>query len=442
MRNDLIIGLDIGSSHVRAIAGKQNNLGKLEILATGSAININNVLNGEIVNISKTTAAISEAMNQISHVLDGKNSEHFFASNLSGSHIKVQPFSLSKTRKNEREAVSSNEVMSLFEEAKRTFADKNPCVLHTLPIGFKVGNLPDTLDPIGQIGQKIQADFVFISANPSKNDLLTQCLKSAETKHLKKGNVYFSSLATASAVLSQEERQEGVVLVDLGSGTSEISIFQNNRLKHAKVLNWGGDLVTDDIQSGLEISRDHAETLKVRFGSAIQKDIPVSEVVMIPGIAGRKATPVSVKNLAIIIEERMKELAAIVVAEISKHTDIKQLKAGLVLTGGGAQLPYIDELFQKFTGLDARIGDPNATSSNPVIATEIKDPSYATVIGLVQVYYDQKETLEPEEEPKSPEDIGISTTPNPPKPGPRIGDLFRKMVDVVMGDDEGGDASY
>lgn len=442
MRNDLIIGLDIGSSHVRAIAGKQNNLGKLEILATGSAININNVLNGEIVNISKTTAAISEAMNQISHVLDGKNSEHFFASNLSGSHIKVQPFSLSKTRKNEREAVSANEVMSLFEEAKRTFADKNPCVLHTLPIGFKVGNLPDTLDPIGQIGQKIQADFVFISANPSKNDLLTQCLKSAETKHLKKGNVYFSSLATASAVLSKEEKQEGVVLVDLGSGTSEISIFQNNRLKHAVVLNWGGDLITDDIQAGLEISRDHAETLKVRFGSAIQKDIPVNEVVMIPGISGRKANPVSVKNLAIIIEERLKELAAIIVAEISKQTDIKQLKAGLVFTGGGAQLPYIEELFQKHTGLDARIGDPNATSTNPAIATEIKDPSFATVIGLVQVYYDQKETVEPEEEPKSPEDIGISTPPDPPKPGPRIGDLFRKMVDVVMGDEDGGNASY
>ena len=448
MRNDLIIGLDIGSSHVRAIAGKQNDRGRLEILATGSSVNNNNVLNGEIVNINKTTAAISEAMNQISHVLDGKNSEHFFASNLSGSHIKVQPFSLSKIRKNEREAVSNNEVMSLFEEAKRTFADKNPCVLHTLPIGFKVGNLPETLDPIGQIGQKIQADFVFISANPSKNDLLTQCLKSAETKHLKKGNVYFSSLATASSVLNKEEKQEGVVLVDLGSGTTEISIFQNNRLKHATVLNWGGDLISDDIQSGLDISRDHAETLKVRFGSAIQKDIPVSEVVMIPGIAGRKATPVSVKNLAIIIEERLKELAAILVAEISKHTDIKNLKAGLVLTGGGAQLPYIDELFQKFTGLDARIGDPNATSTNPAIATEIKDPSFATVIGLVQVYYDQQETSEADEAAMASAPVKEMaketgyTDSKPSKPAPRIGDLFRKMVDVVMGDDDGGDASY
>jgi cell division protein FtsA len=429
MRNDLIIGLDIGSSFVRAIAGKQNDRGRLEILATGTAGNSNNVLNGEIVNINKTTAAISEAMNQISHVLDGKNSEHFFASNLSGSHIKVQPFTLSKTRKNEREPVSSQEVMSLFEEAKRTFADKNPCVLHTLPIGFKVGNLPDTLDPIGQIGQKIQADFVFISANPSKNDLLTQCLKSAETKHLKKGNVYFSSLATASAVLSAEEKQEGVV-------------------KHAVVLNWGGDLITEDIQSGLEISRDHAENLKVRFGSAIQKDIPINEVVMIPGISGRKATPVSVKNLAIIIEERLKELAAIIVAEISKQTDCRQLKAGIVITGGGAQLPYIDEFFQKFTGLDARIGDPNATSANPAIATEIKDPSFATVIGLVQVYYDQQETADVDDtkmESSPVKDMSKETgftDPQPPKPAPRIGDLFRKMVDVVMGDDDGGNASY
>jgi cell division protein FtsA len=248
--------------------------------------------------------------------------------------------------------------------------------------------------------------------------------------------------------LNKEEKQEGVVLVDLGSGTTEISIFQNNRIKHATVLNWGGDLLTDDIQSGLDISRDYAETLKVRFGSAIQKDIPVSEVVMIPGIAGRKATPVSVKNLAIIIEERLKELAAIVVAEVSKHADIKNLKAGIVLTGGGAQLPYINELFQKFTNLDARIGDPNATSSNSEIAAEIKDPSFATVIGLVQVYYDQQETAEADDAQmasvpmKEMATESAYTESKSSKPAPRIGDLFRKMVDVVMGDDEGGDASY
>ena len=169
---------------------------------------------------------------------------------------------------------------------------------------------------------------------------------------------------------------------------------------------------------------------------------------MIPGIAGRKATPVSVKNLAIIIEERLKELAAIVVAEVSKHADIKNLKAGIVLTGGGAQLPYIDELFQKFTNLDARIGDPNATSSNSEIAAEIKDPSFATVIGLVQVYYDQQETAEADDAQmasvpmKEMATESAYTESKSAKPAPRIGDLFRKMVDVVMGDDEGGDASY
>jgi cell division protein FtsA len=188
--------------------------------------------------------------------------------------------------------------------------------------------------------------------------------------------------------------------------------------------------------------------LKVRFGSAIQKDIPINEVVMIPGISGRKATPVSVKNLAIIIEERLKELAAIIMAEISKQTDSRHLKAGIVLSGGGAQLPYIDELFQKFTGLDARIGDPNATSANPAIATEIKDPSFATVIGLVQVYYDQQETADAEDatmESAPVKDMSKETgftAPEPTKPAPRIGDLFRKMVDVVMGDDDGGNASY
>ncbi|AWL08478.1 cell division protein FtsA [Aquirufa nivalisilvae] len=436
MRNDLIIGLDIGSSFVRAVAGRQNASGKLEIIASGKANTIGNILQGEIVNIHKTTAAIAEALKKISGALEGKNTDYYFASNLSGSHINVQPYSSTKIRKNPREAVSLQEVYALIDEAKKPIAEKNPCILHTLPIGFKVDNLPTTLDPVGQIGQKIQADFMVVTANPDKYGLLVQCLVAAESDHIKKGNVYFSPIAASTAVLSPEEKEEGVVLVDIGSGTTEISVYQNKRLVQASILNWGGDRLTEDIRIGLNVSLENAEALKTTFGSAVSKLIDINEVVMIPGIAGRKPTPISVKNLAIILEERLKELAAKIVAEISKVGEPQTFKSGIVLCGGGAQLPDIAELFQKVTDLECRIGVPMVVQ-NSHASEEIHDPSFATAIGLVQVYYEQLDQAIPAED-HEPATIGDSQKESGKggndKPG--IKNIFSRVVDVLMGSNE------
>ena len=440
MRNDLIIGLDIGSSHVRAVAGKLNE-GKLEIIATGKSSTIGYLLNGDIVNINKTSSAISEAISQIESVITGKNKDYFFSSNLSGSHINVQPFSISKLRKNPNDAVSEKEIFDLNEEAKKAIAEKHPCVMHRLPIGFTVGNLPETMEPVGQIGSKIQGDYMVVTASFDKFELFKKSLRAAESEHIKGGNLYFSPLATSSTVLSAEEKKEGVALVDIGSGTTEISVYVNKRLTHATVLSWGGDRITEDIKIGLEVSADHAEALKVRFGSALHKEIDIHEIVMIPGIAGRKPIPVSVKNLAIIIEERAKELAAIVLTEISKVTNPETLRGGIVLVGGGAQLPDISELFQRSTDIDTRVGIPNAHSNQSSIAEEIQDPSYATSIGLVQVYFDQVADVEAEGELVETMDSGSDGTQYAGPTGgaskpPGVKNIFNRIVDTLMGGSE------
>ncbi|RXK50778.1 cell division protein FtsA [Aquirufa rosea] len=438
MRNDLIIGLDIGSSFVRAVAGRQNNSGKLEIIASGKANTTGHILQGEIVNINKTSLAISEAIKKISGALDGKNTNYYFSSNLSGSHINVQPYTSTKIRKNPREAVSVQEIQALIEDAKKPILEKNPILLHTLPIGFKVDNLPTTNDPVGQVGQKIQAELMIITANPDKYGLLVQCLLAAESEHIKKGNVYFSPVAASTAVLSSEEKEEGVILVDIGSGTTEISMYQNRGLVKSLVLNWGGDRLTEDIRIGLNVSYENAEALKTTFGSAISKLIDINEVVMIPGIAGRKPTPVSVKNLAIILEERLKELAAKIIAEVSQVGDPQSFKSGIVLCGGGAQLPDIAELFQKVTDLECRVGVPMVVQ-NSQVSEEILDPSYATAIGLIQVYYEQLNEAILSEEAEATTIISqtgaeINQGNNKDKPG--IKKIFTRVVDVLMGSNE------
>lgn len=444
MRNDLIIGLDIGSSTVRAVAGRQLENGQLEIVATGTSSTSGYILHGEIVNVNKTSAAIADAINQIAQALPGKSKEYYFSSNLSGSHIKVLPYTNSKTRKNAAEPVSRKDILDITEEAKRNVAEKNPCVLHTLPIGFKVGNLPETLEPIGQIGATIQGNFMVITAQLEKFDLFSRTLKSAESEHIKGGNLYFSPLASSSSVLNADEKQQGVVLVDIGSGTTEISIYQNKRLKHATVLNWGGDRITEDIRVGLDVTTEHAEALKTRFGTALHRLIDLNEVVLIPGIAGRKPSPISVKNVAIIIEERMKELAAIVMAEIQKVTQAQLLRGGIVLCGGGAQLPDIAELFNKVTGIETRVGEPEATAALG-LGANLKDPAYATSIGLVQVYFDQLNASNEENEEEVP-DIPVTggkTTPDKPKTAPpSIRDIFGRLVDSLVGSDGNDGGSY
>jgi cell division protein FtsA len=443
MRNDLIIGLDIGSSSVRAVAGKQLADGTLEIVATGTSSTSGYILQGEIVNINKTSTAIADAINQIAQALPGKSKEYFFSSNLSGSHVKVTPFTISKTRKNPSDPVTVKDIFDITEEAKKNVAEKNPCVLHTLPIGFKIGNLPETLEPIGQIGATIQGNFMVITAQLDKFELFNRTLKSAESDHIKGGNLYFSPLASSSSVLNADEKHQGVVLVDIGSGTTEISIYQNKRLRHATVLNWGGDRITEDLRVGLDVTLEHAEAAKTRFGTALHRLIDLNEVVLIPGIAGRKPTPISVKNVAIIIEERMKELAAIVIAEIQKTTQTQLLRGGIVLCGGGAQLPDLDDLFQKITGLETRIGLPDATAALG-LTTDIKDPAFATSIGLVQVYFDQINAAEEsnEEIPNIPSSSqATQTDKSKPKP-PSIKDIFGRLVDSLVGTEGDDGGSY
>lgn len=444
MRNDLIIGLDIGSSYVRAVIGRQIADNNLEILSVGKSKTVGHIINGDIVNINKTSAAITEALKNISSTIEGKNNDYYFSSNISGAHIKVNSFTISQSRENQITPVTEQEMISLINKAKKSSQENYSCVLHTLPIGFQVENLPETLEPIGQIGSRIKADFIVVSADQDKNEVLKQCLISAQSEHLKTGNIYYSPLASASAVLSNEEKQLGVALVDIGSGTVEISIYTKNRLRHSTVINWGGDQITEDIQIGLNVSLEHAEALKVKFGCALSKEIDINEVVMIPGIAGRKPNPISVKNLAIIIEERLKELAAIVMVEISKVTDPSLLKGGIVISGGGAQLPDIAELIQKVTSLESRIGEPMASASSAQLEAEIKNPSYATAVGLVKIYFEQLNQPDSEEDEIIEESYASTTSgqtivPKKPK-GPSFKDLLKRTVEVLMGTNEEQDS--
>ncbi|MEY2792674.1 MAG: hypothetical protein RJA76_666 [Bacteroidota bacterium] len=443
MRNEFVIGVDLGSSFVRAALGKQNTEGNIEILSIAKVPTLGHVSNGEIININKTAQAVTDVLKSTTSGITGKLQDLSYVSNITGAHIKVHPFTIQHVRENPRNPVSEKEIYDITQKAKKSIYENNHCVLHTLTLGFKVDQSKETLDPIGMVGTILYGDFLFVTADEEKLDTLKQTIKSSELASIAEGITFFSQLATGIAVLSEEEKNAGVAIVDLGSGTTEISVYQNNRLRHSKVLPWGGDLITEDIATGLNISIEHAEALKTKYGSSLSKEIDVKEIVLIPGIAGRKPTPISAKNLAIIIEERVRELSAAIWVEIGKIAEPESLKAGLVLVGGGAQLPDIAESIQKITGIETRIGEPNERAISIALEEEVNSPEYASAVGLVKIFFQQIEIpneLEMEEVSNSesgPTTPSSSNEPSKPKePKVNFKKFLDRVVEVVMGNDE------
>jgi cell division protein FtsA len=200
---------------------------------------------------------------------------------------------------------------------------------------------------------------------------------------LKVKDIILEPIASADAVLSDEEKEAGVVLVDIGGGTTDVAIFQDGLIRHTAVIPFGGNIITQDIKEGCKIMQKPAEALKVGYGSALATETKDNEVVCIPGLRGRPAKEITMKNLASIIQARMEEIIDLVYYEIKNSGYQKKLIGGIVVTGGGAQLKHLPQLFEYMTGMDTRIGYPNEHLANTNNLTELASPIYSTGIGLV-----------------------------------------------------------
>jgi cell division protein FtsA len=265
-------------------------------------------------------------------------------------------------------------------------------------------------EPVGMLGNSLEANFHIIIGQTTAAKNIYKCVTKAGLEVV---DLILEPIASAVSVLSEEEKEAGVVLVDIGGGTTDIAIFQDGIIRHTAVIPFGGDVITEDVKEGCSIIRKHAEELKVRFGSSLASENRDDEIVAIPGLRGRPPKEISLKNLASIIQARMEEIIEYVYYEIKNSGFEKKLIAGIVLTGGGALLKHISQLTEYITGMDTRIGYPNEHLSKNV-ADELASPMYATGIGLVieglQRYYKEKERRtekvinEPEDEEQKKEE--------------------------------------
>jgi cell division protein FtsA len=389
--SEIIVGLDIGTTKIACLVGRKTEHGKVEILGYGQSVSAG-VSRGVVSNIEKTVLAIREAVEEAE-----KNSNveiKVVNVGIAGQHIKSLQHRGLYTRDNIDDEISQDDIDRLVDDMYKLVMLPGEEIIHVLPQEYTVDNEQGIKEPIGMSGIRLEANFHIITGQVTAARNIYKCVQRAG---LEVDQLILEPLASSEAVLTEEEKEAGVALVDIGGGTTDIAIFQEGIIRHTAVIPFGGNVITDDIKHGCTILRTQAEKLKRRFGAALAVEMKETEIVCIPGLRGRDPKEISLKTLAQIIEARMGEIVDNVYNEIRNSGFEKDLIGGIVITGGGSQLKYINQLFEYITGMDCRIGYPTehvAKAPNQ----ELTSPMYATGTGLVIKGFEKRVTSKREEQ--------------------------------------------
>ncbi len=375
--NQVIVGLDIGTTKICVLVTKKDELGKTEVLGIGKAPS-HGVMRGEVANIDKTVQSIIQAVKD-AEKQSGETITKVHVG-IAGQHIKSMQHRGILTRSDAQSEISEEDIKSLIRDMHKLAMSPGERIIHVLPQEFIVDSMPAKNDPIGMCGSRLEANFHIITGRVAAAQNIERCVQKAG---LTMEGLILEPLASAASVLDEDEKEAGVALVDIGGGTTDLAIFQDGIIRHTCVIPFGGNIITEDIKDGCKIMKNQAEALKVRFGSAVALEAKDNQIISIPGLKGRPPKEISRKNLANIIQARIEEIFEQVYFEIKASGYAKKLNGGIVITGGGSQLKFIKQLVEYVTGLDARIGYPIEHLAAEYNA-ELKHPMYATGIGLVE----------------------------------------------------------
>ncbi|HEV3250440.1 MAG TPA: cell division protein FtsA [Puia sp.] len=382
----IIVGLDIGTTKIAAIAGRKNEFGKLEILGFGRA-NSNGVKHGQVLNIDETIKAIKMALDNCyaSNPNLGINEVYV---GIAGHHIKSLQTRGDIVRQTTEDEITQREIDQLVSDQYKTYIPAGDQIIDVIPQEFTVDNFQNIISPIGYGGVKVGANFHIITGD---KNAIKNINRAVEKSGLITKDLVLQPLASASAVMGQEDLEAGVAIVDIGGGTTDLAVFYEGILKHTAVIPFGGENITNDIKTGLGVLKTQAEQMKVQFGSALSNEAKANAFITIPGLRGMPAKEISVKNLANIIQARMNEIMDFVTYHLKQvGLDNKMLNGGIVLTGGGSQLKHLIQLTEYVTGLNARIGYPTEHLTSGHIE-ELAKPTYSTCIGLILKGYSDYE---------------------------------------------------
>ena len=378
MEKNISVGLDIGTTKIVAMVGSRNEFKKLEILGIGKSQSLG-VHRGVVNNITQTIESIKYAIEE-ARVESGKQHIKEVVVGIAGQHIRSLQHSDYITRENPDKVIDNNDIDELINQVYKLVMLPGEEIIHVLPQDFKVDGQSEIKEPIGMYGSRLEANFHIVVGQVSSIRNIGRCIKSAG---LEMGDITLEPLASADAVLSDEEKEAGIALIDIGGGTTDVAIFKDGIIRHTAVIPFGGNVITEDIKEGCSIMGNQAEQLKIKFGSAWPGENKETEIVAIPGLLGRDPKEISLKTLSKIINARVVEIIEQVYLEIKNygHEEAKKkLIGGIVLTGGGSQLKHLKQLVEYVTGMDTRVGFPGEHLAGD---TNNSNPIFSTAVGLV-----------------------------------------------------------
>ena len=402
-QKNISVGLDIGTTKIVALVGRKNEFNKVEVLGIGKSKSLG-VHRGVVNNITQTIQSIQQAVEE-AKINSGYNAIDVSVG-IAGQHIRSIQHSDYITRENPESVIDEDDIQKLIQQVYKLVMLPGEEIIHVLPQEYKVDGQAEIKEPIGMHGGRLEANFHVVVGQVSSIKNIGRCIKSAG---LNMSNITLEPLASSEAVLSFEEKEAGVALIDIGGGTTDLAIFKDGIIRHTAVIPFGGNVITEDIKEGCSIIEKQAELLKIKFGSAWPGENRDTEIVSIPGLQGRDPKEISLKTLSKIINARVVEIIEQVFLEIKNygHNDQKKkLIAGVVLTGGGSQLKHLKQLVEYITGMDTRVGYPSEHLAGDTTEA-VSSPLFATSVGLLMSALDEMPAAMPSGE-SAPLDIEAS----------------------------------
>ncbi len=389
---EYIAAIDIGTTKIVAIIGRKNSSGKLEVLGMGKAPS-KGVKRGVVLNIEETASAIQDAVNEAEEKSGLKFRDVYVG--IAGQHIRSVRNRGYRNIVGVDPEIRQEDVDELHQDMYNIPIGAGEEIIHVIAQNYKVDNEMGVKNPVGMSGKRLEANFHIVIGQIASMKNVKKCV---ERVGMNVKRLVLEPLASSDAVLTDDEKEAGVALIDIGGGTTDVAVFHDGIICHTAVIPFGGNVVTKDIKEGCSILHRYAESLKIQYGSALGDIAQEDKVVTIPGISGRDKKEISFKSLANIIQARMEEIIDAIMYEIENSGYADKLGAGIALTGGGALLKYLPQLVKFKTGFDVRVGFPNehfAGSVNP----EVNRPMYSTSVGLILKGCEISLTEPKEEEP-------------------------------------------
>lgn len=433
--NNYVAAIDLGTTKIVTIlAQKEESTGKLKVLGFNS-IPSHGIEKGMIQNLKETEERITCTVNEVKRQTGVDfRSVHV---GIAGQHIKGRNRQASVMVESPDHQISQRDVDRLVADMHKIALDPGEKVIQVTPINFFVDEDPEPRkNPVGRIGNQLRGVFHVVSGQEAASKLIARCLDHCG---LQVGDLTLEPIASAESVLNDEEKEAGVMLVDIGGGTTDLVIFKDNVVRHTAVVPYGGDNVTYDVKAMFNVLGESALTLKEKFGMALKECADSSKILTVPGINGRPPREFTEYNLADIIQSRMEEILADVqkaVTTSGKSTEMAELasmlNAGVVITGGGALLKHVSSLVKFRLGMDVRIGYPVEflAADTP---QKYNSPQFSTVLGLAKIALDRKHYsyVQPPAEQKT-EDLGQTPQPEevsqPNSVGNHIKGIFHKLT--------------